>query len=128
MNAIAEKLIVDAVSEALGGIITTHRTAARVAGQNSVRVKIPLVEIRERVKSRIDGLHGVVGGSDDDDETDDSLSEIEAAVQSLITPSVAELREEWLPMVIVGWEHAVLTDDSLELDIIVPPTRKAHTR
>ena len=117
MNAYAEKLIADAVYESVYGIITQHRTAARRAGKNSVRVKIRLAEIRESVKSRLDGLRGGV------DESDASLAEYNAAVKVLRVPTCVELRTTWLPKVLHGWEKVSVTRHAIELEIIVPPPR-----
>lgn len=111
MNATAEKLVSDAVAEALSGIMAEHRTAARLAGQNAVRVKIPLAEIHARVKSRLNVLREFV-----------------ADIPIPSAPSVAELRARWLPTLLSESKPAGLTDDARELDIIVPPPRKAHAR
>jgi hypothetical protein len=49
-GATVENLIPVAVCEALNGIMSAHRAAARVAGKSTVRAKIPLTQIHERVK------------------------------------------------------------------------------
>lgn len=140
MKAIQEKLIVDAVVETLGGFANEHRTAGRRAGLNSVRAKIPLVKFFKGVKSRLDGLHGHVDANLDDEtfealsefeentEEDDDAADIDAAIATLKVPTIEELRDTWLPKVIVGWKNVVLTKDFLEFDVDVPPSRKAHAR
>lgn len=108
MKKDTEALILENVSEALNGIMSEHRAAARAAKRTSVRAEIRLEEIRERANSRLKGLRRAV------------------AVPCI--PSIEELRRKLLPTVLAGWENVTLSDDALELDIVVPPPRKAHAR
>ena len=103
-----EKRIMASLHEALYGIMAEHRAKARASKQASIRVKIPLAQIHERLKSRLDGLRG-------------TLNIPEA-------PTPAELHSTWLPKLMVTWKNATLTADGIELDIEVPPPRKAHAR
>ncbi len=126
MKVDAERLVADAVREALGGIINTHRAKARHAKKSSVRVKIPISEIHERVKSRLDGLRGTAS-ADDQTDPDDAVDGTAEAID-VEAPSCAELREKWLPALLTEGQDITLTDDALELDVAVPPPRKAHAR
>jgi hypothetical protein len=140
MSDVADKIILDNIGEALGGFANDYRAKGRFAGLKFVRAKISLKEIHERVKSRLDGLHGHIDPDlddetlealrefEDDAEEDEASAEIDAAIETLQVPTIKELHDKWLPMVIAGWPNAVLTDDTLEMDVDIPPPRKAHAR
>jgi len=104
-------IVTDNLQDVLSGIMSRHRITARIAGKDVVRVKIPLEDIREGMLQRLAKLDDITDGE----------------IPSFVVPTTTELREKWLPPLIAGGT-AILTDDTLELDVIVPPKRKAHAR
>jgi len=113
MKTAREKCVADAVIEAVSGCIARRRADARVAKHRNIRAKIPLLEIYGSVKARIEGMRGV---PDSD------------ALQTPEVPTLEELRDKWLPEYLSGSTNGVVTKDVLELNIVVPAVRKAHSR
>jgi CheY-like chemotaxis protein len=124
--------VAEAIRESLSGLLSRNRAKARFEGiQNgTVQLRVPLTELRQLVKSRLDGLRGADEPGDTPDapfeddnngfeESDnDSLSAIEVDA-----PGLDDLRERWLPALGVR-----VAGDDVELDVNVPAPRHAHAR
>ncbi len=129
---VEKQLVRDAIVSTAGGYASRARSQGRAAKKNRVPTKISLAEFHRALKSRLDGLAGHFAKDDDGrdvgfDESDADFSETVEAV-NVATPSVEELRDEWLPEVLGDWPGFVITGDYVGFDVEVPPPRKAHSR
>ncbi len=118
------RLVGEAISESLSGLLSTHRARARVHGATgrTLRVQVPLAELRRLVRARLDGLRGE---EEPDDTHESGLSLDDNDVVEALevdAPSIDDLRQR-LPAL-----GARITGDSLELDMLVPVARRAHAR
>jgi hypothetical protein len=121
MDDRSDALVDEAVRETINGFMAEHRTAGRAAGLSRVRATIPLAKLQERVRSRIEGLRWP------HDAGVEPTTALDEAIANLETPTIAELRDMRLPAILAG-SDARITDDALELEVVIPPPRKAHAR
>jgi CheY-like chemotaxis protein len=128
------RLVARAIRETLGGLLSKRRAEARLEGvvDRTVALSVSLVDLLRLVKARLDGLHGEDAtdeGSESpfasDDETNDDASDEDEVVDAfeVEAPSLADLRNLWLPALGVR-----VKGDHLELDVQVPAPRRAHAR
>ena len=117
------RMVGDAVRESLSGLLSEHRTAARIRGATgqTIRVRVALAELRRLVKARLDGLRGAEEPEESESPlTEDDLDEV--AALEVEAPSLDDLRRR-LPLL-----GARIAGDSLELDVQIPVARPAHAR
>ncbi len=118
------RLVGEAISESLSGLLSTRRAQARVDGTTgrTLRVHVPLEELLGLVRARLGGLRGE---EEPDDTQESGLPPDEDDVVEALevdAPSIDDLRRR-LPAL-----GARITGDSLELDVSVPVARRAHAR
>ncbi|MEA3249778.1 MAG: hypothetical protein U9Q03_05500 [Patescibacteria group bacterium] len=102
---LTEQQVGEQVREAFDGICTKHRIAARVAGKSSVRAVFTLAELHTSTSERFASIH-----------------------ENQSAPTIAELREVWVPTILTDCDDAVLLNGVIEVSVAVPTARKAHTR
>ncbi len=104
------ELVLNEINQSIDELTTKHRTKARLAGLNTIHVRIPFAELAELMTERIGGLRAGV-----------ELADIAA-------PSDIELRERWLPIIAARIGGVLDQDGAIELDIEVPAPRCMHAR
>lgn len=100
-NASEAELVRNAVRESLSGITALHRAASRSAGMIGYSLaSVPLTEVVERARVRLYGMD-------------------EPAIESLTIERVRDMLNE------LGFK---IVEDCVEIQVLIPPARKAHAR
>jgi len=117
-NRSVEDYITKDVCGVISGFMSEHRAKGRAAGLTSIRAIVSIKEFRKRLRERIVGYRTM----------DDYGDPVMKALKRARVPSLVELRKKWLPAAFAQSEDAVITEDAIEMTVVIPPSRKAHAR
>lgn len=113
-----EDYITEDICEVISGFMAEHRIKGRLAELTSIRAIVSIKEFRKRLRERIVGRRMM----------DDHGDPVMEALKCARVPSLVELRKKWLPAAFAKSDEAIITEDTIEMTVVIPPRRNAHAR